>query len=126
LGKEPVQVVGGMARTVNGASTHSRQLVVVFQVLCSLYSLTCLGYAQNSLQFVLRSPLIHMVGRSFCLYRQPICSNWWFQQQMLFLVGGWMLKRRRNAHHTAVADSVLMNSWTQKILCRIVAILLST
>jgi len=45
---------------------------------------------------------------------------------------GWMLKRRRNARCTAVADSVLINSrtqkilWTQKILCCIVAILLST
>jgi len=37
-----------------------------------------------------------------------------------------MLKRRRNARCTAVADSVLMNSRTQKILCCIVAILLST
>ena len=60
------------------------------------------------------------------LHRQPICSNWWFQRQMLFLVGGWMLKRRRNARCTAVAVSVLMNSRTQKILCCIVAILLST
>jgi len=60
------------------------------------------------------------------LHRQPVCSNWWFQRQMLFLVGGWMLKRRRNGRCTAVADSVLMNSRTQKILCRIVAILLST
>ena len=60
------------------------------------------------------------------LHRQPICSNWWFQQQMLFLVGGWMLKRRRNARCTAVADSVLMNSRTQRNLCCIVAILFST
>ena len=60
------------------------------------------------------------------LHRHPICSNWWFQRQMLFLVGGWMLKRRRNAQCIAVADSVLMNSRTQKILCCIVAILLST
>ena len=37
-----------------------------------------------------------------------------------------MLKRRRNARCTAVADSVLMNSRTQKILCCIVATLLST
>ena len=37
-----------------------------------------------------------------------------------------MLKRRRNARCTAVTDSVLMNSRTQKILCCIVAILLST
>ena len=60
------------------------------------------------------------------LHRQPICSNWWFQRQMLFLVGGWMLEQRRNARRTAVADSVLMNSRTQKILCCIAAILLST
>ena len=60
------------------------------------------------------------------LHRQPICSNWWFQRQMLFLVKGWMLKRRRNARCTAVADSVSMNSRTQKILCCKVAILLST
>jgi len=57
------------------------------------------------------------------LHRQPICSNWWFQRQMLFLVGGWMLKWRRNARCTVVADSVLMKSRTQKILCCIVAIL---
>ena len=50
------------------------------------------------------------------LHRQPIRSNWWFQRQMLFLVGGWMLKRRRNARCTAVADSFLMNSRTQKNL----------
>ena len=60
------------------------------------------------------------------LHRQPTCSNWWLQRQMLFLVGGWMLKRRLNASCTAVADSVLMNSRTQKLLCCIVAILLST
>jgi len=60
------------------------------------------------------------------LHRQPICSNWWFQRQMLFLVGGYMLKRTRNARCTGVADSVLMNSRMQKILCCIVAILLST
>ena len=52
------------------------------------------------------------------LHRQPICSDWWFQQRML--------KRRRNARCTAVADSVLMNSRPQKILCCVVAILHST
>ena len=62
----------------------------------------------------------------FCVHRQPLCSNWWFQRRMLFLVVGWMLKRRRNARCTAVADSVLMNSRTQKILCCIVVILFST
>jgi len=59
------------------------------------------------------------------LHRQPTCSNWWFHWQMLFL-GGWMLKQRWNACCTAVADSVLMNSWIQKIVCCIVTILLST
>ena len=37
-----------------------------------------------------------------------------------------MLKQRRNASCTAVADSVLINSRTQKILCCIITILLST
>ena len=37
-----------------------------------------------------------------------------------------MLKRKRNARCTAVADSVLINSRTQNVLCCIVAILLST
>ena len=59
------------------------------------------------------------------LHRQPICSNRWFQRQMLFLVGGWMLKQRWNARCTAVADSVWIHE-TQKVLCCIVAILLST
>jgi hypothetical protein len=45
----------------------------------------------------------------------------------LYSQWSWMLKRRRNARCTAVADSVLLNSRTQKkILCCIVAILLST
>jgi len=30
------------------------------------------GYAQNSLEFVSRSPLIHVVGRSFCLYSDSL------------------------------------------------------
>ena len=51
-----------------GASTHATQFVAVFQVYCSLYGLTCVSYAQNSLELLLRSPLIHVVGRSFCLY----------------------------------------------------------
>ena len=38
----------------------------------------------------------------------------------------WMLIQRRNAHRTAVTNAVLMNSRTQKILCCIVAIVLST
>ena len=64
-----------MVRTVNGASTHTIQLVAVFQVLCSLYRLTCVGYAQNSLEFVSRSPLIHVVGRSFCLYTDSLFAQ---------------------------------------------------
>ena len=58
-----------------GASTHARQLVAVFQVLCSLYGLTCVGDAQNSLEFVSRSPLIHVVGRSFCLYTDSLFAQ---------------------------------------------------
>ena len=37
--------------------------------------LTCVGYAQNSLQFVSRSPLIHVVGRSFCLYTDSLFAQ---------------------------------------------------
>jgi hypothetical protein len=41
---------------------NTRQTVgAVFQVLCSLYGLTCVGYRQKSLQFVSCS-LIHAVG----------------------------------------------------------------
>jgi len=65
----------GLNGTVNGASTHARQLVAVFQVLCSLYGLTCVGYAQNSLEFVSCSPLIHVVGRSFCLYTDSLFAQ---------------------------------------------------
>jgi len=64
-----------MAWTINDASTHARQLVAVFQALCSLYGLTCVGYAQNSLEFVSRSPLIHVVGRSFCLYTDSLFAQ---------------------------------------------------
>ena len=65
----------GLNWTVNGTSTHARQLVAVFQVLCSLYGLTCVGYAQNSLEFFSRSPLIHVVGRSFCLYTDSLFAQ---------------------------------------------------
>jgi len=65
----------GLNWTVNGASTHARQLVAVFQVLCSLYGFTCVGYAQNSLEFVSRSPLIHSVGRSFYLYTDSLFAQ---------------------------------------------------
>ena len=64
-----------MAWTLNGASAHARQLVAVFQVLCSLYGLTCVGYAQNSLQFVSCSPLIHVVGRSFFVYTDSLFAQ---------------------------------------------------
>jgi len=65
----------GLNWRVNGASTHARQLIAVFQVLCSLYGLTCVGYAQNSLNFVSRSLLIHVVGRSFCLYTDSLFAQ---------------------------------------------------
>ena len=65
----------GLNWTVNGASTHARQLVALFKVLCSLYLLTCVGYAQNSLEFVSSSPLIHVVGRSFCLYTDSLFAQ---------------------------------------------------
>jgi len=73
--KEPEPVVGSMALTINGASTHARHFVAVFQVLCSLYGLTCVGYAQNSLEFLSRSPLIHVIGRSFCLYTDSLFAE---------------------------------------------------
>jgi len=56
-------------------SLNTCQTVAVFQVLCALYGLTCMGYAQNSLEFVSRSPLIHMVGRSFCLYTESLFAQ---------------------------------------------------
>jgi len=74
---------------VNGASTQATQLVAVFQVLCSLDGLTCVGYAQNCLEFVPRFPLIHPVGRSFCLYTDSLFAQIGdFNEQMLLLVGG--------------------------------------
>ena len=51
--------IDGLNLTVNGASTHARHFVAVFQVLCSLYGLICVGYDLNSLEFVSHSPLIH-------------------------------------------------------------------
>jgi len=115
----------GLSWKVKSSSTHARHLVAVFQVLCSLYVSTCLGYFQIS--WIRLTFSSDTGGRpELCLYTDSqICSNWWFQRQMPFLVGGWMLKRRRNARCTAVADRVLMRSRTQ-ILCRIVAIFLST
>jgi len=61
--------------TVNGASTHARQLVALYQVLCSLYGLTCVGYAQNVLEFVSRSSLIRVAGRSFCLFTESLFAQ---------------------------------------------------
>jgi len=37
--------------------------------------LTCVGYAQNSLEFISRSPLIHEVGRSFYLYTDSLFAQ---------------------------------------------------
>jgi len=54
---------------------HARPLVAVFQVLFSLYGLTGVGYAQNSLEFVSRSPLKHVVGRRFCLYTDSLFAQ---------------------------------------------------
>ena len=42
---------------------------------CSLYELTCVGYAQNCLEFVSPSPLIHVVGRSFWLYTDSLFAQ---------------------------------------------------
>jgi len=80
------------------------------------YGLTCVGYAELSSIRLTFSSDTRGRPELLPLHRQPICSNWWFQRQVLFLVGGWMLKRRRNARCTAVAQSVLMNSRTQKNL----------
>ena len=98
-----------------------------FQVLCSLYGVDLRGL-RSKISWIRLTLPSDTRGRPelLPLHRQLICSNWWFQRQMLFLVGGWMLKRRRNARCAAVADLVLMNSRTQKILCCIVAIFLST
>ena len=108
LGEEPVPVVGGMALTVNGSSTHARQLVAVFPSSPLALRVDLRGL-RSKLSWIRLTFSSDTRGRPevLPLHRQPICSNWWFQRQILFLVGGWMLKRRRNAHCTAVADSVL-------------------
>ena len=105
-------------------SLTTPQTVAVFQVLCSLYGLTCVGYAQNSLEFVSCSPLIHMVGLSVCLYTDSLFAQIGDSNDKCSSseVECW----NEDAHCTAVADSVLMNSRTQKILCCIVSSLLST
>jgi len=64
----------GLNWTVNGASTHARLLVAVFQALCSLYGLTCVGYAQNSLEFVSCSPLIR--AKILVLHSSHFSLNW--------------------------------------------------
>jgi len=64
----------GLILRVNGASTHARELVAVFQFLCSLYGLTCVGYAQNSLEFVSRSPLIN--AKNLVLHSSHFVLNW--------------------------------------------------
>jgi len=118
--KEPEPVVDGMAWRVNGASTHARQLVAVFQVLCSLYGLTCVA----TLKTLLNSSHV-------------LLWYTWLAGAFAFTQTGYLLKSvipttnalpswRLNARCTTVADSVLMNSRTQKILWWIVAILLST
>jgi len=116
-----------MAWTVNGSSTHDRQLVAVFQVFSSLYVLTCVGYAQNSLQFVSRSPLIHVVARSFCLYTDKLFAQTGDSNDKCsssLEVECW------NEDEThAVQQSPTQFQWTHErknILCCIVVILLST
>jgi len=55
---------------------NTRQTVVaVFEGLCSLYGLTCMGYVQNSLEFVSHSPPIHVAGRSFCHYTDSLFAQ---------------------------------------------------
>jgi len=106
-----------MAWTVNSASTHTRQLVAGIPI--SLLALRVdLRGLRSKFSWIRLTFSSDTRGRPelLPLHRQPICSNWWFQRLMLFLVGRWMLKRRRNARCTAVADSVLMNSRTQKNL----------
>ena len=48
--------------------------VAVFQVLCSLYGLTCVGYAQNSLEFISHSPLVH--AKNLVLHSSHFTLNW--------------------------------------------------
>jgi len=49
----------GLDLRANGAKTHARRLVAVSKFSALSTGLTCVGYAQNSLEFVSRSPLIH-------------------------------------------------------------------
>ena len=112
-----------MAWTINGASTHARQLVAVFQVLCSLYRLTCVATLKtlfNSSHVLLWytwSPGAFAFTQT-ALFAQIGDSN----DKCSSIVGGWMLKRRRNARCTAVADSVfnvqlkIFNYYRQKFV----------
>jgi len=102
-----------MVWTVNGTSAHARQLLSLRVDLRGL---------RSKLSWIRRAFSSDTRGRPelLPLHRQPVCSNWWFQRQMLFLVGGWMLKQRQNTRCIAVADSVLMNSRTQKILGKVI------
>ena len=116
----------GLNWTVNGASTHARQLVAVFQVLCSLYGLTCVGYAQNSLEFVSCSPLIHVVGRSFAFTQTAYLLK--LVIPTTNALPRWRLnvetKTKRTLHSSRqLSFNELTNT---KIMCCIVAILLST
>jgi len=50
--------------TVNGASTHARQLVAVFKVLSPLYGFTSVGYAQTALELLNSSHVLLWNTRS--------------------------------------------------------------
>jgi len=52
---------------------NTRQTVAVFQVLCLLCGLTCVGYAQNSLEFVSCSPLI--LAKNLVLHSSHFALN---------------------------------------------------
>jgi len=117
----------GLNWTVNGALTHARQLVAVFQVICSLYGLTCVGYAQNYIQFVSRSPLIHVVGRRFAFTQTAYLLK--LVIPTTNVLPRWRLnvetKTKRTLHSSRrLSFNELTNA--KKILCCIVAILLST
>jgi len=100
----------GLNWTVNGASTHARQLVAVLP--SSLLSLRVhLRELRSKLSCIHLTFSPDTRGRPelLPLHRQPVCSNWWFQRQTLFLVGGWILKRRQNSRCTAVGDANAKN-----------------
>ena len=68
------------------------------------------------MQQIQKYSVIQKDGLNFVISLYFKIRNWQFQRQMLCVVGGWMLKRRRNSRCTAVADSVLMNPQTPKIV----------